>query len=231
MQTPAPVLCHQTPPKPTVWEHPTELEHPKRVAFVGLGPSIEAWVAVQLRKGEASPEVRGIYDFDEIWTLNRGARLLAHDLSFVMDDLRGEARHDPDYGQALMRAEKPIITSRAYDEFPASMAYPLEAVAQLVGAENLYFRNSVPYVLAYALFIGVKEIVLFGVDYDYPGQRVTEEGRANTEYWVGFCRARGMRVGVPSASTLLAANAGAWWYGYAEQPDTRQLGLDLGGGA
>ena len=62
---------------------------------------------------------------------------------------------------------------------------------------------------------------VFGADYTFPGTTARESGRANCEYWVGFCRARGMQVIVASTTTLLDPREGPYFYGYLHQPIVR----------
>jgi len=99
-----------------------------------------------------------------------------------------------------------------------------------------YTTNSVPVMIAYALYIGVRRIYLYGADYTYPGQDATEDGRGSCSYWVGFARAQGMQVHVNKDSTLLDTRDPKKLYGYARQPlirtpseaDIRTSLLELG---
>ncbi len=83
-----------------------------------------------------------------------------------------------------------------------------------------YFHNSIPYMLAYALFLETVETIhMFGCDYTYPGANIHEEDRANCEFWVGVCRANGIEVKVPEDTTLLSARRQPYAYGFgARQP-------------
>ena len=194
------------------WRHPTG-QWPESVTLVALGPTKHDYY--DMLTGH-EPEIVS----DETWTLNTGVRWCKADLCFVMDDLRWYAERYPAYGADLRAADVPIITSQLHEGFNA-WAYPLTDIVAEFGAENAYFRNSVPYILAYALFIGVKRLHIFGADYTFPGGVAREAGRANCEYWVGFLRARGMTVIVPSTTTLLDTREGAYFYGYLHQPIIR----------
>lgn len=200
--------------------HPTG-SRPKRVALVGLGPSRAAWCEA-MTAHEPAP-------FDEVWTFNTGIRWLEHDLAFVMDDLRQFAGSFPEYGKLLASNDAPIITSRVYPEYPAAVAYPLAQVINRIGLVNAQFsHNSTPYVLAYAYLIGVVELALFGVDYQYAGTTTDEAGRAACEYMVGFVRARGMDVKISGASSLCDMNRRGTvtyrgFYGYAFQPVVKRF--------
>ena len=96
-------------------------------------------------------------------------------------------------------------------------------VLRIGGAVGFYLQNSVPMILAYALWIGVRKLYLYGVDYTYPGQEAREDDRANCEYWVGFCRGQGMEVQVCSDSTLLDTRNPTKLYGYGARPPVLNL--------
>ena len=91
-------------------------------------------------------------------------------------------------------------------------------VLRIGGAVGYYLHNSIPMILAYALWIGVQKCYLYGVDYTYPGQEAREDDRANCEYWVGFCRGQGMEVQVCADSTLLDTRSPTKLYGYGARP-------------
>src|SRR3990167_2128848 len=87
------------------------------VILVGNGDTGQAW---QLAEGDARP----------VWVLNSGFRQVpAAGLIWSMDDIKGpawDAHRQKDFWLAMLRnSEIPIITARAYEEFPASCAYPI----------------------------------------------------------------------------------------------------------
>lgn len=191
-----------------MFEHPTG-KVPESVSLVALGPTKEDFVKNQCRH---KPNVKA----EEVWTLNTGIRWLKHDLAFIMDDMSEFGHHFPDYGDAMRDADKPIITSALYDEFPMSVEYPLQEI--LTDFKQTYFNNSVPYIIAYALHIGVKYMYIFGADYTFPGQEARESGRGCVEFWIGFAASRGMVVQVVETSTLMDACEDNRFYGYIHQP-------------
>ena len=82
------------------WQHPTHRK-PQTVALVSLGPSRESYVAQALAR---DPDPL-IVDCDEIWTVNRGALPVRHNLVWVMDNIQGEAdAYRAEYRQALSDA-------------------------------------------------------------------------------------------------------------------------------
>lgn len=98
-------------------------------------------------------------------------------------------------------------------------------------ANAYYLHNSIPMILAYALFIGVRDVMLFGIDYDYPDRGQAEEGRANCEYWIGLLRGYGLNVYVTDDTTILNTLKQPWVYGYGKRPPTwpAQWGDEIAG--
>lgn len=205
------------------WKHPTG-GAPESVLIVALGPT--KLDLMELTTAHEPPEL--VMDVDEVWGLNAGANHLAgrvaYDVLWVMDHLDGEERKLPRYGALLKkwmeRHNAPLITSQAgsWGLLPGVREYPLGLVLEHVGNNNAYFHNSVPYLLAYALTIGVKRLIVWGADYSHERTKRREEDRANAEYWVGFCRARGMEIWLPDSTSLCNQSRGLWFYGYRDQP-------------
>jgi hypothetical protein len=208
------------------WRHPTG-RTPETVMVVALGPTKQDLLELTTAH-EPNPMLMGC---DEWWGINGGVNHLGgrvqYDVLWVMDWIEQEARKEKRYGDALRHAcdpngrNIPIITSQATGEW-ADMAnvheYPLLEVIRTHGRENAYFHNSIPYILAYALMIGVKRLVLFGADYSHEAIKRREEDRPNAEGWVMYCRAKGMEVMLPDSTTLMNTSRGIWFYGYRDQP-------------
>lgn len=169
-----------------------------------------------------------VMDADEVWGINAGCNHLAgrvaYDMLWVMDYLDGEIARLPRYGDLirswLHRHGNPVMTSQAgvMAGNPDVHEFPLDWVLEKVGIANAYFHNSLPYLLAYAYAIGVQQLILWGADYTHERSKRREEDRANAEYWIGFCRAKGMDIWLPDTTTLCNTSRGTWFYGYADQP-------------
>lgn len=214
---------------------------PTIVDIVACGPTFSDWVASNF--GYDSVIGRA----DEVWTLNKGLRTYKADLVFVMDDLVGEGRLSEEYRRDINALTVPVITSIIDADVQAMYPnvrlyrYPIAhvlwaigfAIERARGAREItmeqavvngrtagrYIQNSIPYMLAYAWWIGVKRVRLFGADYTFPGSPAREDDRANAEYWVGLVRGLGMEVSVPDTTTLLDTRARKGLYGYgARQP-------------
>lgn len=179
---------------------------PVSVDVVALGVSLRSYVAYQLRK-DTDEGLR-----DEVWAVNRGLRVIRADLAFVLDDLRGEAARDPDYGAAMQVYDRPIITTTPYIEYPTAVRYPAREImdtlheASPTYGPDPYWHNSLPMVVAYAWYIGVERLTLWGADYTDDLGRTLEADRANLEYWCAIARYCGMKISVPDTSSLFNAN-------------------------
>lgn len=179
-----------------------------KVAIVALGPSHHDWVLNALGKGEGA-----FRRYDHVWTVNRGGRVFRSDICFMMDYLMGEEDFEPGYVDDVRNMADLVVTS-IRDPYEDVVEYPLLEVASWARPHPPYFHNSVPYMLALAGYLGVKEIHLYGCDYTTPGGGTMEAGRANVEYWIGVLRDRGVRVGVTTSSTLFDAHQPPFLYGY-----------------
>ena len=198
-------------------EHLIDGKVPESVAIVAMGPTISSYVIASMNAGG-----RGMVD--EVWAVNLAAGVIQHDRMFHMDDLhvqraRAEARPDTSVGRSMAwipTHDKPIYTSRQYDDFPASVEFPLEWVVNKTGAD--YYNGSVPYALTLAIAIGVKRVHLYGCDYTYEDDLLKcERGRACLEWWMGYCALAGVTIVLPPDTTLLdsATNVkGKHLYGY-----------------
>lgn len=200
----------------TDWKHPTNPEGkvPETVCLVAMGPSKSSWIQDRIRM---DPQIK----WDELWTLNAGCNWVhGHDLVFWMDDMVEQLSYEGTRHK-LAKTTAPLITSVAYKGIESGgpvLEYPLGHVLSTLGPAKNYFQNSVPYIIAYAIVMGVKRLLMFGVDYDYPGIGIKEHGRSCCEWWCGFADAKGMQIQVPDTSTLLGANNPRRFYGYARQP-------------
>lgn len=191
------------------------IESPRRLAIVGLGPSSADYV----REVETAGGRHVL--FDQVWVVNTYAGVLAHDVVLHMDDLKlQEARAAAGNAKIgalldlLRRHDKPVLTSVAYPDYPSAVTYPLQDVVNAM--DSTYFNNTVAYGIALAPVLGVKELSLYGCDFNWAGASAVEPGRACCEYWIRAAQDRGVIVRVAPSSTLMDASgkAGPAFYGY-----------------
>ena len=171
---------------------------PKHVALVALGPSYYDFIREAVgRKDHTIP-------FDEIWTVNRGFQAVRHDKVFVMDDLRWLEQRDYGYAEALKKHDKPLITCFAYDDYPMSVAYPIDMIIRRL--EDDLLNNTVAYAIAYAMMTNVECLSIYGADFYYPDVQMREEGSQACAFLLGVARSFGMKFRLPQSTTLLGAN-------------------------
>jgi hypothetical protein len=82
--------------------------------------------------------------------------------------------------------------------------YPLEEVVKELNI--CYFNNTVPYAIAYAIWVGAKHLSLYGLDFTYKNVSIAEAGRACTEFWCAIATTRGIKIEVAHNSGLLDTN-------------------------
>lgn len=178
---------------------------PEHVSIVGLGPSDAAYLDTIKRMGG-----RHAY-CDETWAINAHGAGIDCDLVWHMDDvrvqeIRAAARPDSNIAKMLKWMRKhpgPIMTSRAHPDYPGLVEFPLESVLNKLGYD--YFNSTAAYAVAYAIYIGVKKISLWGCDFTYPNSNDAEKGRGCVEYWLGRAMACSINIAIPRTSTLLDA--------------------------
>lgn len=180
------------------------MTNPKRVAILGLGPSLECYVDVVKRLGARSKLV------DEVWGINAVGDVIQCDRVFHMDDVRvQEARAEaaPESNIAAMLGwlkthPGPIYTSVPHPDYPGLIAYPLLDVMKSCGG-TAYFNSTAAYAVAFAVHMGVEVLYLFGADFSYANSHLAEKGRGCVEFYLGMGKARGMQIGLPNTTSLL----------------------------
>lgn len=201
---------------------------PESVAILGLGPSLATYVDFAKRLGTRHRVA------DEIWGINAVADVICCDRVFHMDDVRIQeirAKADPSSNIAgmltwLRKHPGPIYTSRPHPDYPGLVEYPLADV--LNSCLNMrYFNSTAAYAVAFAIHIGVKKIMCFGMDFSYAHSHAAEKGRGCVEFWLGVANARGIKLVFPKDTSLLDSREPAKqrFYGY-DTVDVEISGLD-----
>lgn len=169
--------------------------------------------------------------YDEVWGLNQQStwKGITLDKCFIMDDLklRMPFYAGYDFVNWLKLYDKPIITSKQYDEWPTSEAYPIEEVSHYFGLPLGISMYSTPdYMIALAIYQGAKQIDLYGVD--MTSKAAPPEMLIGTSMWIGAAQARGVFVRTFQGSMFqyitnpgIALEAGL--YGYVQRPRIEDL--------
>jgi hypothetical protein len=206
-------------------KHPTGTP-PKSVALIAAGPSKNVWVdyVSGMELADGLPE--------EVWTINCMGRGLRSDLTFIMDDYTYFRGHFPSFATWYEKCPHPIITSVPRPECPNAVIYPLAHILSMPGVRP-YLNHTVAYCIAYAIAIGVKNLMIFGADYISPNAPYAtgfeqQQGAARylgcASFWLGYASAKGMQIYISPKSPLLDADVtqDQLFYGYVVKPVVRR---------
>lgn len=179
------------------------VDPPAHVVLLGMGPSLEHYLDIVKRMGSRHRFA------DQVWAINALGDIVQCDAVFHMDDVRIQeirAAAAPDSNIAAMltwlkRHPGPVFTSRPHEDYPGLVAFPLEDVINGLG--HCYFNSTAAYAVAYAIYVGVKRISLFGFDFTYPNAHHAEKGRACVEFWLGQASARNIEICISDRSSLM----------------------------
>ena len=191
---------------------------PYTVAIVAMGPSYKDYIADCISKSSRFQVA------DETWAINAMGSIIEHDRLFVMDDLPYFAKAARDENPALVgykdwlhKHPGPIYAQKSYKDFPGAVMYPLEDVLNVI--QYPYINNTTAYALCYAIYLGVKHIKLYGMDFTYANNKgFAEAGRACIEHWIRDACWRGIKVTIAESSTLMDQFKNRELYGYSKQP-------------
>lgn len=123
---------------------------------------------------------------------------------------------------AATRVTRPIYLHAAHPAIPGSVGYPREAVQREFawgGHDEEFFTGSIDWMLALAIWEGVRRIEVFGVDlWEAPHERGDQ--RTGAHYWIGIARGRGCEVVIPDESSLCKTER---LYGYFTPTSSRNF--------
>lgn len=184
-----------------------------KVAILAKGPTLEKFPG---------------FGYEEVWGLNQLCKSHCLTKLFVMDDLiHRMPAWDPDLPEYLKTYDKPIITSRAYPEWPTSVEYPLVEHCKEFGLPlGMAMYSTVDYMIAHGILSGATQMDLYGVDCSHPKRE--ERVRVSIAMWIGIAMSRGIRVTTQNGSffhwyTVPGICYEQGLYGYAGPPRIEDL--------
>jgi hypothetical protein len=192
-----------------------------KVAILANGETVQQFT----KTGAIKPK------HDEVWGLNQQStwKGITLDRCFIMDDLklRMPFYSGYDFVNWLKDYDRPIITSKAYEEWPTSQAYPIKEIAHYFGLPlGVSMYSTVDYMIALAIYEGATQIDLYGVDMS--NKELPTEMVLGTAAWIGAAQARGVYVRSFVGSIFqfitnpgIAIESGL--YGYVERPRIEDL--------
>lgn len=133
----------------------------------------------------------------EAWGLPWDPLSHRYSVWFEMHDRSLWSRRGHEYIETLRTSEVPIYMQRHYDDIPASVAFPVEQVAEVIGAD--YFNSSIAYMLGLAI-LQSRDIEVWGVDNHTDSEWWFE--RPCNEYLIGVARGKGLNVWIHPDSSL-----------------------------
>ncbi len=210
------------------------------VAILGTAPSTR-----HLANEQPYPEV-------EVWALNDCWSFVQrpwqrwfeiHGLSLWKADgpeheefLRtGQSPSQPDCyaapgAQVMMLGGTQFEGPEQYAHLPMATPYPYEAIVERFGMGNNtdhpYLTSTIDYMIALAIYEGVDEIKVFGINHSTSTEY--QHQRPAAEYWLGMVQASGIRLTIPDICPLLQAPLyGPKRKGYIDEKrlETRQARL------
>ena len=180
---------------------------PDTVAILAMGASSAEFFQAVMRNGGDIHQVA-----DEVWAINAAGGFIKHDRLFATDPLDILREQKEKEGRTvatgmlewILDHPGPIYAPVADDRIPGHVALPAGAIVNDIGFP--YINTSVAWAVAFAMYLRVHEIKLYGCDFTYPNREVAESGRGSVEWLLGIAGERGIRTTIPDTSTLLDAH-------------------------
>jgi hypothetical protein len=158
----------------------------------------------------------------EIWCIN--ALYKFKDITRVTRwfDLHDREKIDPHrLAQYAKFAESnvPVYLQQEWPDIPTSVEFPADELRLRFGRR--YFTNTISWLIAYAIHLGMEEIGIWGVDMSQDTEY--RHQRPNVEYFIGVAEGLGIKVTVPESSDLMMATHE---YGYGTDQGLRKKLLE-----
>lgn len=113
---------------------------------------------------------------------------------------------NPEHIEWLKECDMPIMMQDEFKEIPNSVKYPLDIIIEAFNRR--YFLCTMNYQIAYAIYMGYKEIHLHGFNMIMDDDLIQ---RWSFEYWLGRAEQSGIKLFIPDTCDLLNS---PYLYGY-----------------
>lgn len=143
---------------------------------------------------------RGLVADGQKWTVNRADE--GCDVMFDMHPVGMYPRHAEQRVKARMMGQELITLDN----------YPIDAVKKKFKTE--YFSNSIPFMIALAIFQGASRIDFYGCHINTaPGDtEIVAKSHPGVEYWIGRAQGMGIDVRIHGDSFLMQCKDGMYGY-------------------
>lgn len=152
-----------TPANVVIPINKTIIKTKDKVSITGFAPS---WIETNWD----NPEF-------EFWTLNEAYKLFEKanpkknakaDRWFEIHNPESPSKNTKEHKEFLEKCPVPVYMQKHYDNIPNSMAFPFSDIMDWLKDNGhigyKYFTNSISWIIAFALYLGFKEIHVYGVD-------------------------------------------------------------------
>jgi hypothetical protein len=147
----------------------------------------------------------------EVWCLNEFYKLLQQvpggkaDRWFEIHSRVSPSKNKPEHIGFLQNCPVPLYMWEHYDDMPNSIRFPKDEIVKWLEDQGKlgakYFTNTISWITAMAMWMGFKEIHVYGVDMatdsEYQGQR------PSSEYFIGLAEGLGIKFYIPDESDLM----------------------------
>ena len=121
-------------------------------------------------------------------------------------DFRGQTVSD--YIAGISQMKSPVYMQKKWPQIPTSAAYPVKKIIDHFGD---YFTNTISWMIALAIWMGYKEIGIWGVDMAVDSEYFWQ--RPSCEFFLGWAKGAGINMHVCPTSDLLKIR---YLYGFQE---------------
>jgi hypothetical protein len=170
-----------------------------KVIIVGFAPS---YVETPWGEDAENTEIWCLNEFYKVADKIPGFRV---DRWFEIHDVQSPSKSVPEHQAFLKQCPVPLYMWKKSPEYPNSEKFPLTEMIEYFEAKgylgNRYFTNSVSLMVAYAIFLGFKELSMYGIDMATSGEYQAQ--RPSVEWWLGLAEGLGIKVFIPPTSDIL----------------------------
>ena len=160
----------------------------------------------------------------EFWALNDMFSMIPKGVAtrwFEIHSKKAREKHTPrgadiSYLEGLASLNVPIYMQEQCQDIPTSIKYPRAEMVEHFGRQ--YFKSTLDYMIALALYEGFEEIHIYGVNMAYAEEYAHQ--KPSMEYWIGRAEGMGVKVVLPEGCDLLK---GYFQYGYDEEKESDLL--------
>lgn len=177
------------------------------VALIGKGPGRE--LAPLVGAGAVT------------WGVNDVVAHRQCDVCFWMDrHLMKDTQMDRLVTASVNKTGTPTYSVHAWDDIP-SIQYPIDDVVKAFTVDH--FADSFCYMLALAIYQGFNRIDLYGFNYSYGSNYMTEKPAA--EFWIGVALGKGIIISIHGESDLLKTKDGRRYSYQTPQTMAREVSM------